>query len=290
MKYYVAKFTIKCSDDKMQAARELLADAACESGFEAFEDTERGVDGYVQRELFDRGALDESLSCFPLGDTLIEYAVEEVDDRDWNQEWEEAGFDPIEVDGRLVVYDSRHTDRSLLACDDGVLRVFIEARNAFGTGTHETTRMVLRRLLGMDMRGKRLLDCGCGTGILGIAASLMGAGSVVGYDIDEWSADNAMHNAADNGVDNMKVLLGDSKVVAMMRGEFDVVLANINRNILLADMGVFAGCLADGGTLVLSGFYHSDVDVLRDCAAANGLRLADEVCDGEWSCLLLRKS
>lgn len=286
MKYYVANFDIECADELLQPARELLSAAACEAGFEAFEDTDNGIAGYVQRPLYDKEALDAAIADYMPEGTQVTYNIEEVPDQDWNQGWEDQGFEPIGVSDHLVIYDAKHTDMSMFAGDDGVMRIFIEARNAFGTGTHQTTRMILRRLLGMDLTGKSVLDCGCGTGILGIVALRLGANRVLGYDIDEWSSENAKHNAALNGVDNLDVLLGDASVLDGVKEEFDVVIANINRNILLNDMTAFRSHLKTGGRLILSGFYETDVPMLKQAAQSNGLTIIDVVTDGEWACAM----
>lgn len=286
MKYYVANFDIECADELLQPARELLSAAACEAGFEAFEDTDNGIAGYVQRPLYDKEALDAAIVDYMPEGTKVTYNIEEVPDQDWNQDWEDQGFEPIGVSDHLVIYDAMHTDMSMFAGDDGVMRIFIEARNAFGTGTHQTTRMILRRLLGMDLTGKSVLDCGCGTGILGIVALRLGANRVLGYDIDEWSSENAKHNAALNGVDNLDVLLGDASVLDGVKEEFDVVIANINRNILLNDMTAFRSHLKTGGRLILSGFYETDVPMLEQAAQSNGLTIIDVVTDGEWACAM----
>ncbi|WP_337672404.1 50S ribosomal protein L11 methyltransferase [Prevotella sp.] len=286
MKYYVANFDIECADELLQPARELLSAAACEAGFEAFEDTDNGIAGYVQRPLYDKEALDAAIVDYMPEGTQVTYNIEEVPDQDWNQDWEDQGFEPIGVSDHLVIYDAKHTDMSMFAGDDGVMRIFIEARNAFGTGTHQTTRMILRRLLGMDLTGKSVLDCGCGTGILGIVASRLGANRVLGYDIDEWSSENAKHNAALNGVENLDVLLGDASVLDGVKEEFDVVIANINRNILLNDMTAFRSHLKTGGRLILSGFYETDVPMLEQAAQSNGLTIIDVVTDGEWACAM----
>lgn len=286
MKYYVANFDIECADELLQPARELLSAAACEAGFEAFEDTDNGIAGYVQRPLYDKEALDAAIADYMPEGTQVTYNIEEVPDQDWNQDWEDQGFEPIGVSDHLVIYDAKHTDMSMFAGDDGVMRIFIEARNAFGTGTHQTTRMILRRLLGMDLTGKSVLDCGCGTGILGIVALRLGANRVLGYDIDEWSSENAKHNAALNGVENLDVLLGDASVLDGVKEEFDVVIANINRNILLNDMTAFRNHLKTGGRLILSGFYETDVPMLEQAAQSNGLTIIDVVTDGEWACAM----
>lgn len=291
MKYFVANFKIECEAELMQPARELLSAAACEAGFEAFEDTDGGLLGYVQRPLFNKEALDEAIADYLPDGATVTYDVEEVPDQDWNQGWEDEGFEPIGVGDHLIIYDAKHTDMNMFAGNDGVMRIFIEARNAFGTGTHQTTHMILRRLLGIGLNGKTVLDCGCGTGILGIAASKMGAKKVLGYDIDEWSSENAKHNAELNGVKNMDVLLGDASVLSGVQDKFDLVVANINRNILINDMTAFRSVMCGNGTkLILSGFYTTDVPMLQEAAAANGLQLKDVVEDGEWACALFELS
>ena len=288
MKYFVANFKIECEAELMQPARELLSAAACEAGFEAFEDTDDGLLGYVQRPMYDKDALDAAIADYMPEGAAVSYAVEEVPDQNWNQGWEDEGFEPIGVSDNLVIYDAKHTDREMFAGDDGVMRIFIEARNAFGTGTHQTTRMILRRLLAMDVQGKSVLDCGCGTGILGITASRLGANPVLGYDIDEWSADNAQHNAALNGVENMSVMLGDASVLNNVAECFDVVIANINRNILIADMPAFRAHMKQGAQLILSGFYEADVPMIEAAAKEHGLSLCDVVTDEEWACALFK--
>ena len=288
MKYFVADFKIVCEAEQLQVARELLSAAACEAGFEAFEDSDEGLHGYVQRPMYDKEALDASIADYMPDGVSVSYEVEEVPDQDWNQGWEDEGFEPIGVNENLVIYDAKHTDREMFAGDDGVMRIFIEARNAFGTGTHQTTRMILRRLLAMDVQGKSVLDCGCGTGILGITASRLGADPVLGYDIDEWSADNAQHNAALNGVENMSVMLGDASVLDNVAECFDVVIANINRNILIADMLAFRAHMKEGAQLILSGFYEADVPMIEAVAKKHGLSLCDVVTDEEWACVLFK--
>ena len=270
----------------MQPARELLSAAACEAGFEAFEDTDDGLLGYVQRPLYNKEALDEAIDDYMPEGATVTYDVEEVPDQDWNQGWEEEGFEPIGVSENLIIYDAKHTDMNMFAGNDGVMRIFIEARNAFGTGTHQTTRMILHRLLGMNLNGKKVLDCGCGTGILGIVASRLGADRVLGYDIDEWSSENAKHNASINGVGNLDVMFGDASVLDVVDEEFDVVIANINRNILINDMSAFKRHMKTDGCLILSGFYESDVPMLEKAAMDNAMSLKDVVTDEEWACAL----
>lgn len=286
MKYLVAEFKIECQDGMIQIARDLLTDALGEAGFETFEDTEEGINGYVQESLFDENAMNDVISNFMLPDVTINANIQEAEYKNWNEEWEEAGFERININDSITIYDARHDDGNGIASG---ISIGIETKQAFGTGTHETTRMIVSTLLNIDLKGKRVLDCGCGTGILGIAASKLGASEVVGYDIDEWSSENAIHNAELNGVGNMKVMLGDASVLKSVEGKFDVVLANINRNILLADMPVFVSVMADDSLLILSGFYASDVDLLIEKASSLGLSKIDSKSDSEWTCLVLKK-
>ena len=286
MKYLVAEFKIECQDGMIQIARDLLTDALGEAGFETFEDTEDGIKGYVQESLFDENAMNDVISNFMLPDVTINANIQEAEYKNWNEEWEEAGFERININDSITIYDARHDDGNGIASG---ISIGIETKQAFGTGTHETTRMIVSTLLNIDIKGKRVLDCGCGTGILGIAASKLGASEVVGYDIDEWSSENAIHNAELNGVGNMKVMLGDASVLKSVEGKFDVVLANINRNILLADMPAFVSVMADESLLILSGFYASDVDLLIEKASSLGLSKIDSKSDSEWTCLVLKK-
>lgn len=286
MKYLVAELKIECQDGMIQIARDLLTDALGEAGFETFEDTEEGINGYVQESLFDENAMNDVISNFMLPDVTINANIQEAEYKNWNEEWEEAGFERININDSITIYDARHDDGNGIASG---ISIGIETKQAFGTGTHETTRMIVSTLLNIDLKGKRVLDCGCGTGILGIAASKLGASEVVGYDIDEWSSENAIHNAELNGVDNMKVMLGDASVLKSVEGKFDVVLANINRNILLADMPAFVSVMADESLLILSGFYASDVDLLIEKASSLGLSKIDSKSDSEWTCLVLKK-
>lgn len=285
MKYKVADFKVTGPEALTQTARDLIADVAGEIGFEAFEDTDCGLKGYVQRDLFDQGSLDYAMSTIPLEGVSITYSLEDVEDKDWNEQWEETGFDPIDINGKVIVYDARR--RQPAHAQDETL-VGIKATQAFGTGTHNTTQMVIESLLELGVEHKRVLDCGCGTGILGVTASKLGASEIVGYDIDEWSADNAKDNANLNGVDNMQVLFGDASVLTHISGLFDLVLANINRNILLNDMSAFVGVMASKAQLIMSGFYEEDIPLLLNRAATLGLEEKGRKKKGEWCCLQLQ--
>ena len=282
MKYYEVNFTLSPLNSD---ACDLLAALAGEAGFETFEETEAGLTGYVQQQLFDPSQLDELLQSFPFPDVNVSYTVGEAEDRDWNEQWEQEGFDPIIVDNRLVIHDGRHLPEQLSTVNYQ-LSIEIDARLAFGTGTHETTRMVCSTLLTLPLDGKRVLDCGCGTGILGIVAMKLGASACTAYDIDEWSVDNTRHNAVINQVD-ITPLLGDATILNKVEGNFGLVMANINRNILLNDLPTFRSKMADGAQLILSGFYTADIPLLVDKAEECGLRLVSQLEENGWACLLL---
>lgn len=287
MKYLVAKFKIATSEDLLQVCKDLLADSAAEAGFESFEETPDGLEAYVQKELFDKDALDASIADFPIEGADISYTIEDAEDKDWNEEWEELGFDPICVDDQVLIYDAKHPELHPTTSPDHI-EIGIEAKLAFGTGNHETTRMIVSTLLNMNLYKMRVLDCGCGTGILGLVASKLGASEVVGYDIDEWSVENAKHNAQLNGVDNLEVYFGNASVINHISGVFDVVLANINRNILLEDMKSFRSVLNEGGYMILSGFYEEDIPVLLEKAKEFGLYESGRRTDNNWACLVLK--
>lgn len=287
MKYLVVKFKINTGDNMMQICRDLLADSAAEAGFESFEETEQGIDAYVQKDLFEQEVLDNNLCNFPIENTAISYSIEDAEDKDWNQEWEEQGFEPICVDDQILIYDAKHPELHPTTSPDHI-EIGIETKLAFGTGNHETTRMIISTLLNNHLYQKRVLDCGCGTGILGIVAAKLGAREVVAYDIDEWSVDNAKHNAKLNGIDNMEVYFGNASVINHINGVFDIILANINRNILLNDMRTFRSVLNDGGLLILSGFYEEDVPTLLTKAQEFGLQEIGKRTDNNWTCLVFK--
>ena len=294
MKYFLSRFNIDCSaadtlldnndnngDTLMQACRELLADGLGSCGYESFIDTDEGLDAYVQQEEYHEILVKEYLSQFPIEGVDIKFKTEEIPDQDWNATWEADGFEPIDVDGMVTIYDARNTEDAEQF--SAPVKIGIHARNAFGTGTHETTRMIISMLLSLPLEGKRILDCGCGTGILSIAALKCGGQSAVAYDIDEWSAENAKHNAELNGVaDRMEVMLGNAGLLSHVEGIFDVVMANINRNILLADMEAFHSVMARDGVLLLSGFYVSDADMLTEKATSLGMSEVARKTDGGW--------
>ena len=292
MKYFETIFTIQpCSQD----ARDILSAMSAEAGFETFEETETGLKGYVQQALFDRDALDAAIGCFPIEGTTITYTVNEAEEKDWNEQWEQEGFEPIVINGDTTAADNRptviiHDGRHLPEVESDATMIEIDAKMAFGTGTHETTRMICTALATIDLQGKRMLDCGCGTGILGICALKLGATFCTAYDIDEWSVDNTRHNAVINLVDSrLQVLHGDASILDTLTDRYDIVAANINRNILLQDMPRFVEKMHTGSLLLLSGFYQSDCPQLQEKAEACALVLQDVKTDGEWTMMVFSR-
>ena len=315
MKYFEVEFTIlPFSTD----AADLLAAIAGEAGFETFEETSTGLKGYIQQDLLDVSTLQTSLNDFPFEGISISYDIRPAEDRDWNEQWEQEGFEPIvvkcgmrnveggmrnveggmrNVEGGMwneecpviVIHDGRHLPETM---PTGAIPIEIDAKLAFGTGTHETTRMICSELISFHIPHStfhkiRVLDCGTGTGILSICALKLGAAEAIGYDIDEWSVDNARHNAVINQVDDrFTSLLGDASILNKVEGNFNLVLANINRNILLADMESFRGKMAPGASLILSGFYTEDCDMLIEKAKTLGLKLTKQKEDQNWACLV----
>ena len=284
MKYYEVNFKIQ---PLSQDARDILAALAGDAGFETFEDTDEGLKGYVQQSLFDEEALHQTLQFFPMENTHIIYNVTEAEDKDWNEQWEQEGFEPIVIgDNQIIIHDGRHLPEQSTA----QIAIEIDAHLAFGTGTHETTQMVCATLLEESLNDKNILDAGCGTGILGIAALKLGAKSVTAYDIDEWSADNTRHNAVINQVDeHLKIHCGDASLLDTFEERFDYVLANINRNILLNDMERFRKVMKPQGTLIMSGFYTEDIPLLESKGKELGLNLIRQQENNHWACILMRE-
>ena len=284
MEYLETVFNIDGDKELVNTAADLLTDMAADCGFEAFTGEGSDLVGFVQTEQFDKALLDNIIADFPFDGITITYDIKQAPNEDWNKQWEDEGFEPIEIGEKCVVYDAKHTNRENLS--DSRLPIFIDARQAFGTGTHETTRMIVDLLTKTDMKGKNVLDCGCGTGILGIAAAKLGAEKVVAYDIDEWSVDNTRHNAEINEVaDRFEVLHGNATVLNHVSGVFDIVMANINRKILISDIKSFCTAMRHGTALIISGFYAEDMPMLIDEAQKHDLSEIYHVTDNNWACM-----
>ncbi|MGM9713974.1 MAG: 50S ribosomal protein L11 methyltransferase [Prevotella sp.] len=289
MDYYVTHFTIVVNNDLLQACRDLLADAVAEAGYESFADTEKGFDAYVQTQLYNPEMVSQIVADFPIVEAVISFTTEEVEPENWNAEFEKEVFEPIRVSDRCVIYDASSPDAVALMCQ-APITIAIDQTMAFGNGAHETTKMIVTELLSHDLHGLRVLDCGCGTGILSLVAKRCGAAHVTAYDIDEWSVDNTRHNAELNGIELHDVLLGDVSVLSHVDGMFDVIVANINRNILYDDMPSILETLSPDGVLVLSGFYEDDAQMLVDRAEELGMKEVKRKVDNNWTMLCFKKA
>ena len=307
MKYFEVTCKIRpFSED----AADLLSASLSEIGFEAFSQTEDGLLAYVQQKDWSEDRMHEAVQDFCLPGVSISYSTAEAPDEDWNQVWEEEGFQPVSLPlapsqggGVIVVHDVKHTDVPPAKYD-----ILITPRLAFGTGSHETTRLILRTLAALDLEGKHIIDAGTGTGILAIMAIKRGAASVFAYDIDEWSVENTKDNLLLNHIQTLSnsPLKGEKQKVSPLRGglegsvavacgdssvlegqpKADLLIANINRNILLQDLPRFAASIKPGGQMILSGFYLSDIPALTEATVQHGFSLLQTENEGEWAMLL----
>ncbi len=276
MKYIEVTFTM----DDTSLYRDILVDTLGNEGpYESFVETKDGVKAYVPANQYDKHFLEVTVETFPVP---LKYTVEEMEDKNWNEEWEK-GHQAVLVEyngGSVWVRAPFHSHRT-----DVDYELIIEPKMSFGTAHHPTTYMMLSYVAELDMVGRRVLDMGCGTAVLGILAKMRGADYVEGVDIDEWAFNNARENASTNNVD-ITLKLGDA---GTLQGNFDIIIANINRNILLADMERYAAVLNVGGTLLLSGFYEADEGVLIARANELGMTLKSKKNRDGWSALQLTK-
>jgi len=244
---------------------DVLASELGEIGFDSFVPTSNGMDAFIPAAIFNDNQLKELLADFVF-EAAIDYKVTQIETKNWNEEWEKHYFEPIVIGNDCVIHSSFHKNIPNAKYD-----IVIDPKMAFGTGHHETTSLVIAELLTMDLEGKTLLDMGCGTAVLAILAAMRGAGDMVAIDIDKWCTDNSLENIELNHVSGIDVQLGGAELLDGLH--FDIVLANINRNILLADMEKYAACLSAGGELYMSGFYKEDIPLIEAEANRNGLKL-----------------
>lgn len=273
------------TEDVEEWANDLLASMLGEIGFESFEETSRGIIGYCPAPAFDEEAMKQTVAELPIDDTsLIAYRIETIADQNWNAVWEQNGYEPIEVSSECIIHGSNKE-----ISQDYKYDIIINPVQSFGSGYHETTRMILNYLLDMNIDDKAVLDMGCGTGVLGILACLRGAGSLVAIDIDEWSWRNAIENIEANDIEGAEVIHGDASQLAEFPNCFDIVLANINRNILLNDMEAYVGTMTDSAHIIMSGFYLEDLDMIRSKAESLGLHYLDHRTDNDWTAVRFTK-
>lgn len=274
MQYLEVTFTV---NPVSETANDIIAALAAELGFESFVESEQGTIGYVPINQYNEQALNEALADFPMPDTKVTFTTCEMEDKNWNEEWEKHFFEPIVVDSRCVIHSTFHKDYPKADFD-----IIINPQMAFGTGHHQTTRLIISYLLDIELNGKTVLDMGCGTSILAILASMRGAKALTAIDIDEWCVNNSIDNLALNNISNIKVFQGDASSLAS-EGPFDVIIANINRNILLADMQYYVARMNQGGEIYFSGFYESDLPMIQAEAERLGLRYISHRVEKDWT-------
>ena len=274
MKYLEFSFrTTPCTE----VVNDVLSAVLAEVGFESFVEQPEGLLAYIQQSLYDEASVASAINDFPIPDTTIDYTYTEAEDKDWNEEWEKNFFQPIVIGNRCVIHSTFHHDVPQAEYD-----IAINPQMAFGTGHHETTSLVIGELLDSELEGKTVLDMGCGTSILAILARMRGASSCTAIDIDDWCVRNSIENIELNNVDQIEVCLGDAAILAD-KGPFDVVIANINRNILLADMQHYVARMKEGATLLMSGFYVDDIPLIKAEAERLGLTFVGYKEKNRWT-------
>ncbi len=258
--------------EPLQPGAEILIAELGQAGFESFVETEDGISAYIQKNDWNDGILN-NLHILDSGEFKIEYSFSEIEQVNWNLEWEK-NFNPIEVDGKCTVRAPFHPQKNF------EYEIVIEPKMSFGTGHHETTFMMMQYILENDFKGKNILDMGCGTAVLAILSEMRGAHKVDAIDIDEWCYENSLENIARNGSKNINVELGDASL--LVGRKYDTIIANINRNILLNDMEAYSKCLNKGGSLFLSGFYSEDLSVIKKCCNILDLKFVDNKEKNNW--------
>ena len=264
MKYFEFTFdTHPCTE----TVNDVLAAVLGEAGFESFVEREGGLTAYIQQSLYNEETLKTELANFPVPDTEISYTFAEAEDKDWNEEWEKNYFKPIRIGNDCIIRASFHEPEP-----GYTYNIIIDPKMAFGTGNHETTYLMISEMLKLDLEGKELLDIGCGTAVLAILARLKGAKRVAAIDIDEWAYNNALENIRLNHTEDIQVALGGAEKIKEF-GQFDIVFANINRNILLNDICQYTNSMKPGSILFMSGFYVEDIPAIEAECQKNGLKL-----------------
>jgi ribosomal protein L11 methyltransferase len=266
-------YTFKVSPK--EPATEILIAELGEVGFESFVENEDGVEAFIQKNDWNTHVL-ENIYVLNSGEFQISYEMREIEQTNWNSEWEK-NFNPIQVDGLVSIRAPFHENPNLK------YDIVIEPKMSFGTGHHETTHMMVQHLLDLNVAGKKVLDMGCGTGILAIFAEMKGAKPIDAIDIDNWCYQNSLENVERNNCKHIAVYEGDASL--LKNKKYDVIIANINRNILLNDMQIYASCLLENGFILLSGFYKEDIPVIDTEVSKYGLKLDKQFERNNWVAL-----
>jgi len=257
-----------------EPATEMLIAQLGYVGFESFVEQDNGVKAYIQKQEWNSKIL-EDVFLLHSNEFNITFEHNEIAQTNWNEEWEK-NFNPIQVDDLVSIRAPFHTNPSLQ------FDIVIEPKMSFGTGHHETTHMMVQHLLALDLDTKKVLDMGCGTGILAIFAEMKGAKPIDAIDIDRWCYENSLENIQRNNCNHITVYEGDA---SLLKEKYDVIIANINRNILLSDMKTYTDCLNENGVLLLSGFYKEDIVIIEDEVTKHGLTFETMIQRNNWVAL-----
>jgi ribosomal protein L11 methyltransferase len=263
----------------LELGSEILIAELGEKAFESFIETETGISAYVQKDLWSENIL-ENIQILDNSEFNISYTFEEIEQVNWNEEWEK-NFEAIEVDGKCHVRAPFH-EKTNAEYD-----IVIEPKMSFGTGHHETTHMMIQHILETDFTNRKTLDMGCGTAILAILAEMKGAQPIDAIDIDNWCYLNSIENAERNNCNHISVYEGDASL--LVGKKYDIIIANINRNILLNDMQQYVDCLNENGILFLSGFYTEDIPVITESCTSKGLSYVKQFERNNWVALKFEK-
>ena len=272
--YLELNFKIK----PLQPWNEILMAELIEIGFDSFTEEYEGILGYIQKDLFKEEEL-KNIYLLQNDEVEISYTYEEMPNINWNEEWEK-NFSPINVEDKVLIRAEFHDS------NPNMHEIVIQPKMSFGTGHHPTTHLMIQQMLDMDLENKKVLDMGCGTSVLAIFAKQKGAGRTVAIDIDEWSVENSKENAVRNNVE-LDIELGTADNLG--KEKFEIILANINRNILISDIPTYVSVLEDGGKLLLSGLCFFDVDDILEVCTEQNLKLEKKIQREEWVSLLLSK-
>jgi len=253
-------------------AIEILIAELGEAGFESFLETKNGTTAYIQKKDWHETLL-EKVQILNSDEFNISYEIEEIDQVNWNSEWEK-NFEAIQVNNLVSIRAPFHINSNLK------YDIVIEPKMSFGTGHHETTHLMIQQLLDLELDGKSVLDMGCGTGILAIFSEMKGANKIDAIDIDTWCYENSLENAEKNQCNNITVYEGDASLLKGKR--YNVIIANINRNVLLKDIEVYSNNLTKNGVLLLSGFYKEDIPIIEKEAQKNNLFLEKTLEKNNW--------
>lgn len=264
--------------EPLQPWGDILMAELIEIGFDSFTEEIHGILGYIQTDLFKEEDL-KGLPLFQNENVKIEYSYKEMPNINWNEEWEK-NFSPINIDDKVLIRAEFHESV------EGMHEIVIQPKMSFGTGHHPTTHLMVQQMMDIDFAGKKVLDMGCGTSVLAIYAKQLGAGDTKAIDIDEWSVENSKENAVRNSVE-LDIEQGTADNLG--KDKYDVILANINRNILISDIPTYVSVLNDGGKLLLSGLCFFDVDDILEVCKENNLELTKKLQREEWVSLLLQK-